>query len=173
MASSAAEPKYQAAASSHIPVDLFISKKHPGLARGDLGFADSSGNIVFRAIRHASSGSQKSSDHSKRLVLDAFGNPLFSICRTHKGSWQAFKGADDEEKDSVFRVQRTLNKFMRTELEAFLVGENIGVPTSDLKVKGFPFKRSCTIYTGNSIVAQVFSTIICSGGSLKLPCKNC
>ncbi|XP_052305295.1 protein LURP-one-related 7 isoform X3 [Populus trichocarpa] len=30
-----------------IPVDLFVSKKHPGL-NGDLGFADSLGNIVFK-----------------------------------------------------------------------------------------------------------------------------
>ena len=38
-------PVYPAAVP--IPVDLFVSKKHPGL-NGDWGFADSLGNIVFK-----------------------------------------------------------------------------------------------------------------------------
>lgn len=55
----------------------------------------------------------------------------------------------------MFRVQRTKNRLTRTEFDVFLVGENREESTSDVKLKGFPFRRSCTIFKGNSIVAQV------------------
>ncbi|KAJ8751561.1 hypothetical protein K2173_016801 [Erythroxylum novogranatense] len=140
---------------SPIPVDLFVSKKHPGLSRGELGFADSSGNILFRASSVASSPKTRSSRRNKkRIVLDASGNPIFSIYPQENGSWQAFKWADGGDKDLVFRVQRTLNNFTRTELEVFLVGETAEEPVADFKVIGFPFQRSCTIYRGDSILAQ-------------------
>ncbi|XWS74418.1 hypothetical protein CRYUN_Cryun02cG0214300 [Craigia yunnanensis] len=132
-----------------IPVDLFVSKKHPGLPRGVLGFADSSGKIVFRVNRQSS----KSSSDDKMVLLDSAGNPLISIYRLLDGSWQGFKG-NDGEKDLIFKVQRILNKFTRTELEVFLVAENQEELTCDFKVKGCHFQRSCTIYKGDSIVAQ-------------------
>ncbi|XP_022729933.1 protein LURP-one-related 7 [Durio zibethinus] len=132
-----------------IPVDLFVSKKHPALPRGVLGFADSSGKIIFRVNRQSS----KSSSDDKIVLLDSAGNPLFSIYRHQDGSWQGFKG-DGDEKDLIFKVQRILNKFTRTELEVFLVAENQGESTCDFKFKGCHFQRSCTIYKGDSIVAQ-------------------
>ncbi|XVE58948.1 hypothetical protein DITRI_Ditri05aG0004000 [Diplodiscus trichospermus] len=132
-----------------IPIDLFVSRKHPGLPRGVLGFADSSGNIVFRVNRQSS----KSSSKDKMVLLNSAGNPLISIYRHHDGSWQGFKG-NDGEKDLIFKVQRISNKFTKTELEVFLVTENQGDLTCDFKVKGCHFQRSCTIYKGDSIVAQ-------------------
>ncbi|KAH1105968.1 hypothetical protein J1N35_009736 [Gossypium stocksii] len=131
-----------------IPVDLFVSKKHPSLPRGLLAFADSSGNILFRL--------NSLSHHPKKTLrlLDSAGNPLISIYRHHDGSWQGFQG-DDGQKDLIFQVLRVSNKFARTELEVFLVAENHqGELTCDFKVKGCHFQRSCTIYKGDSIVAQ-------------------
>ena len=58
-----------------IPFDLFISKKHPGLPRGYLGLADSSGTIVYRVNR-------RSPKHN-RVLLDAAGNPLISMRGSH------------------------------------------------------------------------------------------
>lgn len=59
----------------------------------------------------------------------------------------------------MFKVQRILNKFTRTELEVFLVAENQcedqGELSCDFKVTGCHFQRSCTIYQADSIVAQV------------------
>jgi hypothetical protein len=66
-------------ANAQIPVDLFVSKKHPGLTRGDLGFADASGNIVFKVDRKSS----KSSADKRVLLLDSEGNPLISMHRHH------------------------------------------------------------------------------------------
>lgn len=60
---------------SQIPVDLFVSKKHPGLPSGDLGFVDSSGNIVYKVTHQ----SLKSSSNT-RVLLDATGNSLFTLC---------------------------------------------------------------------------------------------
>lgn len=119
-----------------IPVDLFVSKKHPGLTRGDLGFADASGNIVFKVNRKSS--------NKRVLLLDSEGNPLISMNRHHKGSWEGFKG-DEDQKDLIFRVQRK----GKTELEVFLVDS-----ASELKLKGSAFQKSCTIYKGNEILAQ-------------------
>ncbi|KAK2652873.1 hypothetical protein Ddye_012729 [Dipteronia dyeriana] len=134
-----------------IPVDLFASKKHPGLTRGEIGFADSSGDVVFRVFKRHSSSSSSS---SKRLLVDSSGNSLVSVYHQHKGQWLGFKGDSSEEKDLIFRVKRTLNTLTRTEFAVFLVGENRGDTASEFQMKGCPFQKSCTIYRSDSIVAQ-------------------
>ncbi|KAK3024365.1 hypothetical protein RJ639_043269, partial [Escallonia herrerae] len=70
------------------------------------------------------------------------------------GPWQGFKGDNSGGKDLIFRVERTLNTFTSTEFEVFLVNEKIEDSKYDFKIKGCPLQRSCTIYRGNSIVAQ-------------------
>ncbi|CAN0903788.1 Protein LURP-one-related 7 [Linum grandiflorum] len=138
-------------AASQIPVDLFVSKKHPGVPQGNLGFADSSGNVLFRVAR-LPSPKARNSRHSKRLILDSSGSPLISLHRLDKGSWEGFEGGEDAEKEMLFRVRRTVNKLCRTEFEVFLSSQDQSKP--DFKVKGCCFQRSCTIYGGDSIVAQ-------------------
>ncbi|TYI34838.1 hypothetical protein ES332_A03G037100v1 [Gossypium tomentosum] len=135
-------------ANTPIPFDLFVSKKHRALPRGVLGFADSSGNIVFKVNRQ---DSKSSFSHAKASLLDSAGNPLISLYPHNDGSWQGFKG-DGGDKDLIFKVQRVLTKFTRTELEVFLVSENQGQGelTCDLKVIGCHFQRSCTIYKDQS-----------------------
>lgn len=71
-------PGYPAGLAPSIPIDLFVSKKHPGLARGELGFADSDGNVVFKVNRCASS---KPSSACNKVLLDAHGNVLVSMQR--------------------------------------------------------------------------------------------
>ncbi|KDP45763.1 hypothetical protein JCGZ_17370 [Jatropha curcas] len=129
-----------------IPIDLFVSKKHEGLSRGEIGFADPLGNLVFRVTKNSSSHNW--------VVFDRLGVLLLSIYRQHNGCWHVFKGGNVVEKEMIFRVERTLNKFFKPELEACLVKENSGESTSNFKVKGFPFQRSCVIYGGNTIVAE-------------------
>ncbi|KAJ7957675.1 Protein LURP-one-related like [Quillaja saponaria] len=138
---------------SEIPIDLFVSKKHPGVTRGNLGFADSSGDIVFRVNRH-SPKSSPNNENKRILLLGSTGNPLLSLYRYHNGCWNCYEGDNNGEKELVFRVQRSLKTLTRIELEVFLVGENSDDSTCALKVKGSPFQRSCTIYKGNAIVAQ-------------------
>ncbi|KAI7984568.1 Protein LURP-one-related 7 [Camellia lanceoleosa] len=141
-----AAPEFQA--NLQIAIDLFVSKKRHGVTRGGgLRFKDSSGNLVFRVERQ----SHKSA--LKRVLFDASGNPLIYIHRNQNGSWQGFK-RDNSEEVMIFRVERTLNALFRTELEVFPVSENGEESKSDFKMKGSPFHRSCTIYSGNSIMAQ-------------------
>ncbi|CAL5426950.1 unnamed protein product [Camellia sinensis] len=141
-----AAPEFQA--NLQIAIDLFVSKKRHGVTRGGgLRFKDSSGNLVFRVERQ----SHKST--LKRVLYDASGNPLIYIHRNQNGSWQGFK-RDNSEEVMIFRVERTLNALFRTELDVFPVGENGEESKSDFKMKGSPFHRSCTIYSGNSIMAQ-------------------
>nr|AER92596.1 hypothetical protein [Linum usitatissimum] len=142
------------AAASQIPVDLFVSKNHPGVPQGNLGFADSSGELLFRVAPLPSPKAWKSRQ-SKKLILNSSGSPLISLHRLDKGSWEGFEGGEDTEKEMLFRVQRTVNKLCRTEFEVFLAGESSQDQSSpDFKVKGCCFQRSCTIYGGDSIVAQ-------------------
>ncbi|CAN1266375.1 Protein LURP-one-related 7 [Linum perenne] len=142
------------AGASQIPVDLFVSKKHPGVPPGNLGFADSSGDVLFRVARLPSPKAWKST-WSKKLILNSSGSPLISLHRLDRGSWEGFKGGEDAEKEMIFRVQRTANKLCRAEFEVFLAGESSQDQSKpDFKVKGCCFQRSCTIYGGDSIVGQ-------------------
>ncbi|KAI3746054.1 hypothetical protein L6452_08473 [Arctium lappa] len=72
-----------------------------------------------------------------------------------KGTWQGFRKNSSEEKDLMFKVERTTNTLTRLEFQVFLTN-GYGNPNneSDFKMRGSPFYRSCTIYNGNSIVAQ-------------------
>ncbi|PSS09532.1 Protein LURP-one-related like [Actinidia chinensis var. chinensis] len=140
-------PEFQA--NLQIPIDLFVSKSSGADGGDGLRFTDSSGNLVFRVERQSPESSHK------RVLVDASGNHLIYIHNKQNGSWQGFTGNNSEEKDLLFRVERTLNAFNRTEFKVFPVGENGGEDSkSDFQMKGSPFYRSCTIYKGNSVLAQ-------------------
>ncbi|CAN6977020.1 unnamed protein product [Brassica oleracea var. botrytis] len=126
-----------------IPVDLFASKKLPGLSPGDLGFADSSDHLLF-VLRKSSS--------SLRFLLDPSGVPLLSISRLHNGMWELHKGDVGKRKELVLTVKRTSNRFSKTELNVSFAGESSS--QQHLVIKGCPFQKSCTIYSQDSIVAQ-------------------
>ncbi|KAI4315993.1 hypothetical protein L6164_024013 [Bauhinia variegata] len=134
-----------------IPIDLFISKNHPQVTRGDLAFADSEGNIVYRVNRRRC---PTSSPDNKKLLLDANSNPLLSIYHDQKGSWKCYKGDSNDDKDLVFKVNRTVKTLTRIELEVFLAGERSEESPCQLKVRGLPFQKSCNIYNDNELVAQ-------------------
>ncbi|KAL8525822.1 hypothetical protein ACS0TY_015168 [Phlomoides rotata] len=70
-----------------------------------------------------------------------------------KRSWQGFKG-NNEEKNLIFTVDKTVDEFSRTEFKILLVGKNNEDSKTELMMAGNPFKRACTIYKGDSIVAQ-------------------
>ncbi|XP_057442183.1 protein LURP-one-related 7 isoform X2 [Lotus japonicus] len=142
------ESSYPGSGSLHIPIDLFGSKKHAGAPRGVLAFADALGNILFTVNRHPPNRNYK-----KKLLLDASGNIIFSIYR-HEGSWKCYKGNGDGDKDLVFRVERTLKTLTRVELEVFFDGERPNNEGCDLKLRGSPFQRSCSIYKDTDLVAQ-------------------
>ncbi|KAG8372527.1 hypothetical protein BUALT_Bualt12G0075400 [Buddleja alternifolia] len=71
-----------------------------------------------------------------------------------KGSWRGFKGNDHEEKDFIFVVEKTRDELTRTEFKILLVQGNNEESKTELRMKGCPFRRACTIYKGDSVVAE-------------------
>ncbi|KAK7321404.1 hypothetical protein VNO77_32022 [Canavalia gladiata] len=148
------ESSFPGSGNWQIPIDLFGSKKHAGVPRGVLAFADDSGNILFKVNRHPPNPNSSPLPKDNKLLLDAAGNTLFSIHRYQNGSWKCYKGENQGNKELVFRVQRTLKTFTRVELEVFFDAERSNDQACDFKVKGSPFRRSCCIYKDVDLVAQ-------------------
>ncbi|KAL3530953.1 hypothetical protein ACH5RR_010275 [Cinchona calisaya] len=138
-----------------IPFDLFVSKKqNKGLGNGSyIRFTNSCGNLVFKAQRPPNKPQNHSTVSSSKLLLDASGNTLFSIHKLNNGSWQGFR-INDTREELVFGVEKTLDKLTRTEFDIFLIGEKREDSKTDFRMRGSPFKRSCTIYKGDAIVAE-------------------
>ncbi|KAI3841412.1 hypothetical protein MKX03_000039 [Papaver bracteatum] len=134
---------------SPIPVDLFVSKKRLSL---NLKFNDACGNLVFRVADNH----HQQTNHD-RVLLDADDNPLIFIDRNTQGGWEGF----GSEGQLIFKVEKKfVSKLWKgeIELEVFPVSNGVAAAAKDdedvIKVKGSPFHRSCTIYRGNSIMAQ-------------------
>ncbi|CAN4101090.1 unnamed protein product [Withania somnifera] len=119
------------------PFDLFLSKKYKSFM--DIG------NIQFTDA--------VADTHHQKLILDALDITLIRLVRLGKGSWQGFMVSDNEEKELMFTVNRTINTFTKLEFDIFLGDGHGEGGEADLEMKGSAFKRSCTIYKGNSIVA--------------------
>uniref|UniRef100_A0A1D1YQ88 Protein LURP-one-related 7 n=1 Tax=Anthurium amnicola TaxID=1678845 RepID=A0A1D1YQ88_9ARAE len=132
-----------------IPVDFTVRKGYPGLTKGDLSVYDADGNLRFR-VRTRCFGS---SPGRAKTLHDALGNPLIT-CVHHQGRWQGFRGNSWEGEDMIFTAHKTADSPFDTELDVFLMTGNWGQPSLAFRLKGSPFQRSCTIYKGNSIVAQ-------------------
>ncbi|RAL43347.1 hypothetical protein DM860_012488 [Cuscuta australis] len=136
-----------------IPFDLFVLKKHNALCGdGTFHFTDSFSNLLFEV---ESGSSESSSDpHYQKLIIDAAGDTLVNVVRVSKGKWEVFKGNSSEDNELMFKVERITNTITEKEFEVFIADENNEDRKTDLRMKGCPFKRSCTIYKGNSIMAQ-------------------
>ncbi|KAL1541045.1 hypothetical protein AAHA92_25312 [Salvia divinorum] len=138
-------------ADSEIPFDLFVSKKYKGLGlRGFVRYDDSTGNSVY-TVKKSSAASDR--DCVKQL-FDSSGNILFSIKRVGKGSWHGYKG-NGEGKEVIFTAEKHVDESSRNELIVLLINDSNNKDSkTELLMKGNPFRRSCTIYKGDSIVAQ-------------------
>lgn len=66
-----------------------------------------------------------------------------------------FKLDGDQEKRLILTAQKTRRTLMRTEFDVVLSAEISDGSTASFRMVGFPFQRSCTIYRGDSIAAQV------------------
>ncbi|KAM0064321.1 putative tubby-like protein [Helianthus debilis subsp. tardiflorus] len=134
--------------SDGVPIDLFVSKTklHITSSAFNLKFTDSSSNLVFSVDRPPP---PRSDLRFNRLLSDSSGNPLIFISHNQKAaSWEGFSAQGNHP--LLFRVERTTKSFTRVEFQVFLNNQN----SDDFKMRGSPFYRSCTIYKGDSIVAQ-------------------
>ncbi|MCE3049609.1 hypothetical protein HAX54_045383 [Datura stramonium] len=136
------------------PFDLFVSKKCKSFwDAGNIQFTDAVGNLFFRVDRRQPQNSAAHT-HLQKVILDASDNTLIRLVRLVKGSWQGYMASDTDEKELIFSVNRTITTFTKLEFDIFLGDGHVEGAEADLKMKGSAFKRSCTIYKGNSIVAE-------------------
>ncbi|ERN05369.1 hypothetical protein AMTRI_Chr08g167490 [Amborella trichopoda] len=162
--SPATEPDFPVA-SGEFPVDLYITKRPIHFGPSYLTVTDFNGDPVF-TVHHKFRS-------KTRLLLDSSKNPILSI---HENGLlcEAFRVIDGEKRDKIFSVKRSEFSRFKTELEVFIEPENIygnykidnigddtiyydnqGEEICDLVVKGSPYRRSCSVYRGCSIVAQM------------------
>lgn len=136
------------------PFDLVVSKKYKSFwDAGNIQFTDAVGNLFFRVDRRQPQN-LAAHTHLQKVILDASDNTLIRLVRLVKGSWQGFMASDTDEKELMFSVNRTITTFTKLEFDIFLGDGHGEGAEADLKMKGSAFKRSCTIYKGNSIVAE-------------------
>ncbi|KAG0496445.1 hypothetical protein HPP92_000974 [Vanilla planifolia] len=132
-----------------IPTDYVIRKCRIGFKGGDFKVHDAYGNLVYRI----ESRSFSSSPRRVVALLDASENPLITSVHLDDG-WQAFRGYSWEPHDLLFTVHKSVQSTFRTEIEICMSAENPSDEKPKYVLKGSPFQRSCTMYLGDSIVAQ-------------------
>nr|CAD1828862.1 unnamed protein product [Ananas comosus var. bracteatus] len=139
-----------------IPVDYEITKSPLAPLTGpDLTVHDASGNVVYKIDGGCCAASPSSSCGRSRTksLCDAAGSPLVSFL-LRNGEWQVFKGGSLELKDTIFTVRKASASASKVELDVYLRDGNIEDPKPSFRLKGNPFRRSCTIVRENTIVAQ-------------------
>ncbi|CAL9767616.1 unnamed protein product [Musa acuminata subsp. burmannicoides] len=136
-----------------IPVDFKIRKSLTGHG---LTVHDAQGSLAYRICaprRLRCSSSSAPNPRLTKTLFDAAGNPLISVVY-HNDEWHGFRGNSQELKDLIFTVRKILYSPFETELHVFLSSTNIGDQKPCFRLKGNPFRRACTIISGNSTVAQ-------------------
>uniref|UniRef100_A0A6N2KHA4 Uncharacterized protein n=1 Tax=Salix viminalis TaxID=40686 RepID=A0A6N2KHA4_SALVM len=96
--------------------------------------------------------------HDRRFIKDAAGNTLVNLGKkimTMHGSWEAFRGESNEEKDLLFTIKKSKLIQFKTELDVFLANNKGEVP--DFKVKGGYSECSYSVLLGdtNTVIAHM------------------
>ncbi|KAG8377098.1 hypothetical protein BUALT_Bualt09G0133200 [Buddleja alternifolia] len=68
--------------------------------------------------------------------------------------WHVFRGESTDDKDLLFDVKQSSLWQLKTKLDVILA-PSIKQDVSDFRIEGSWFERSCVIYAGNNIIAQM------------------
>ncbi|XP_022761320.1 protein LURP-one-related 15-like [Durio zibethinus] len=133
------------------PVELKIQQKVFTLAENNFNITDVNGNPIFKVK------GKLFSLRDRRVLLDAAGNPLVSlkqkILTVHR-RWQVFKGESNSSDDLLFSVKKSSMLQFKTTLDVFLAS-NTSESQPDFRIKGGWHESSCTIYAGDTIIAEM------------------
>ncbi|KAH9309841.1 hypothetical protein KI387_037752 [Taxus chinensis] len=132
-------------------IELTVQRKRLTFTGGDFTVTDSNKNIVLKV------GGKMMSFHDRRLLQDAAGNPLLTMKQktlTMHCRWEAFRGDSSNDKNFAFTAKKSSVFQLKTALDVFMAG-NKDEKVSDFHVKGSYFDRSCTIYQGGRILAEM------------------
>lgn len=133
------------------PIELTVQRKLLTLTGGDFTVTDSNGNVVFKVA------GKVLSLHDRRVLQDAAGNPLLTMKEktfTMHRRWEAFKGENSDRQSFLFAAKKSSLFQLKTALDVFMAG-NKDEKLCDFHVKGSYFDRSCTVYQGDRIVAEM------------------
>lgn len=133
------------------PVQLTIQRKPISFSGGDFKVLDSLGNLLLTVQGRAFSL------RDKRILRDQAGNALLTMKRKllslHQ-MWEAYRGEETTQENLLFTARTSKVFQLRTSLNICLPGSN---SQTDFKVKGSFFERSCTIYQGTNVIAEMRS----------------
>ncbi|KAK6279603.1 hypothetical protein POUND7_019870 [Theobroma cacao] len=143
------------------PVELKIQQKIFTLAENNFDVTDVNGSLIFKVK------GKLFSIRDRRILLDAVGNPLVSlkqkILTVHR-RWQVFRGESNSSDDLLFSVKKSSFLQLKTTLDVFLAS-NTSESVPDFRIKGGWHESGCTIYAGETIIAQMhrkhsFQTVV-------------
>uniref|UniRef100_A0A0D6R3E9 Protein LURP-one-related 15 n=1 Tax=Araucaria cunninghamii TaxID=56994 RepID=A0A0D6R3E9_ARACU len=133
------------------PIELTVQQKAISFSGGDFTVTDSGGNVVFKVA------GKVMSLHDRRVLQDAAGNPLLTLKQktfTMHRTWEAYRGNSSDQQNFLFTARKSSMIQLKTALDVFLAG-NKDEKHTDFHVKGSFLERSCTIYRGDRIVAEM------------------
>ncbi|KAL3531620.1 hypothetical protein ACH5RR_005141 [Cinchona calisaya] len=133
-------------------VDLVVTKKLLTLTE-DFVVTDLNKNVMFKVK------GKIFSLHEKRVLLDAAGNPVVTLCQkilSAHSRWYVYRGRSTDARDLIFTAKTSSIVQLRTKLNVYLANRNTE-DVSDFRVEGSWSERSCVIYVGESttIAAQM------------------
>ncbi|MED6161770.1 hypothetical protein PIB30_063877 [Stylosanthes scabra] len=133
---------------------MIVKKKYNGLLlKQHYKVKDVNGNLLLQV-----DGSSLSI-HKKRVMRDAQGSPILIMQEKVKvlslrHRWTIHRGKSSDDKDVIFGVKRSHPLDMKPRLDVFMPG-NTDEDVSNFQVVGSHTEKSCTIYKGETIIAQV------------------
>lgn len=130
------------------PIEITVQKRAVSFSDGDFKILDSNGNQILTV------DGRVMSLRDKRILRDQAGNILITMRKKllslHE-RWEAYRGEGTSQDNLFFTAGRSSVFQLRTSLEVHL-GSN---SNADFQVKGSFLERSCTIYQGTAVIAQM------------------
>ncbi|XP_061351652.1 protein LURP-one-related 14-like [Gastrolobium bilobum] len=134
------------------PTEVTVKKKYHGFFLNQrYEVLDANGNLLLQ-VDGSSLNIQK-----KRVMRDAVGTLILTMREkllTLRHRWMVHKGRSTEQKDLIFGVQRSHPLDMEPRLDVFMES-NIKEDTSNFQLVGSYTDRSCKVYKGHTMIAEV------------------
>ncbi|RDX61062.1 Protein LURP-one-related 14, partial [Mucuna pruriens] len=134
--------------------EVTVNKKYRGLFLNQrYEVLDVNGNLLLQ-VDGSSLDVRK-----KRLMRDAAGSPILTMREkinlvTLRHRWMVHRGKSLEEKDLIFGVQRSHPLDMKPRLDVFMA-TNINEFISSFQLVGSHIDKSCKVYKGETMIAEV------------------
>nr|KYP73114.1 UPF0706 protein At5g01750 family [Cajanus cajan] len=136
------------------PTEITVNKKYRGFFLNQrYEVLDLNGNLLLQ-VDGSSLDVRK-----KRVMRDATGSLILTMRQkikvvTLRHRWVVYRGGMSEEKDVIFGVERSHPLDMKPRLEVFMA-TNINEHISSFQLVGSHIDKSCKVYKGDTMIAEV------------------